>query len=33
MYDLRLSYGSRVVSFADLDAATADINLGDIPLE
>jgi tetrathionate reductase subunit B len=33
VYDLELKQGSQVVSFAGLDAAAADINLGDIPLE
>ena len=32
MYDLELKHGGQAVSFAGLDAAAADINLGDIPL-
>jgi Fe-S-cluster-containing dehydrogenase component len=32
VYDLELKHGDQIVSFAGLDAAERDINLGDIPL-
>jgi len=32
VYELELKHGGQVVAFAGLDAAAADINLGDIPL-